>query len=95
MSKIKRNLSDIAREMMSGVVQIHVEGNLEEDIQSVMNPAIRIPGIWSGSGFFVEYEKLEGYIVTNAHVARNAVKLEKQKLQPHISNFNIKLISYY
>lgn len=57
-------------------MQIHVEGNIEEDIQSVMNPAIRIPGTWSGSGFFIKYKNLEGYIVTNAHVVRNAVKVE-------------------
>ena len=76
MSKSQNTLSDVARKMMSGVVQIHVEGNIEEDIQSVMNPAIRIPGSWSGSGFFIKYKNLEGYIVTNAHVVRNAVKVE-------------------
>ena len=61
---------------MAGVVQIHIEGNLDADNQSVMNPAIRIPGNWSGSGFFIKYDDLEGYIVTNAHVARNAVKIK-------------------
>ena len=61
---------------MAGVVQIHIEGNLEDDNQSVMNPSIRIPGNWSGSGFFIKYDDLEGYIVTNAHVARNAVKVK-------------------
>jgi S1-C subfamily serine protease len=76
MSKRKNKLTDVARKMMGGVAQILVEGHLEEDIQSVMNPAIKIPGIWSGSGFFVKYENLEGYIVTNAHVVRNAVKIE-------------------
>ena len=76
MSKRKNNLSGVARNMMSGVVQIHVEGYMEEDIQSIMNPAIKIPGMWSGSGFFVKHEKLAGHIVTNAHVVRNAVKIE-------------------
>lgn len=76
MSGIKNSLADVARRMMSGVVQIHVEGNIEEDIQSVMNPAIRIPGTWSGSGFFIKYKSLEGYIITNAHVVRNAVKVK-------------------
>jgi serine protease Do len=76
MPKTNNDPNDIARDMMSGVVQIHVEGNIEEDIQSVMNPAIRIPGEWTGSGFFVKYGNLEGHIVTNAHVARNAVKIE-------------------
>ncbi len=76
MSDTQNTLSDVAREMMSGVVQINVEGNLEEDIQSVMNPAIRIPGTWSGSGFFIKYKNLKGYIVTKSHVVRNAVKVE-------------------
>ncbi|NOR41158.1 MAG: trypsin-like serine protease, partial [Gammaproteobacteria bacterium] len=76
MPKTNNDINDVARDMMSGVVQIHVEGNIEEDIQSVMNPAIRILGEWTGSGFFVKYGDLEGHIVTNAHVARNAVKIE-------------------
>ena len=76
MSKTKKSLSDVARNMMSGVVQLRVEGNMEEDIQSIMNPAIKIPGIWAGSGFFIKHDKLEGHIVTNAHVVRNAVKIE-------------------
>ncbi len=62
--------------MMSGVVQIHVEGYLEEDIQTVMNPAVKRTGNWSGSGFFIKYKNLEGHIVTNAHVIRNAVKVQ-------------------
>ena len=76
MPKTENDLTHVARQMMSGVVQIHVEGLIEEDIQSVLNPAIRVPGTWSGSGFFIKYKHLEGYIVTNAHVARNAVKVE-------------------
>ena len=76
MTKKKNNFTQVARQMMAGVVQIHVEGNLDEDIQSVMNPAIKIPGAWAGSGFFIKYKYLEGYIVTNAHVARNAVKVK-------------------
>jgi serine protease Do len=76
MSKTRRKLNDSASKMMSGVVQIHVEGYIEEDIQSVLNPSIKIPGVWSGSGFFVKYKDLEGYMVTNAHVVRNAVKVE-------------------
>jgi serine protease Do len=76
MTKIKNNFTEVARQMMAGVVQIHVEGNLDEDNQSVMNPTIKIPGAWSGSGFFIKYGDLEGYIVTNAHVVRNAVKVQ-------------------
>ncbi|MCG6938771.1 MAG: trypsin-like peptidase domain-containing protein [Gammaproteobacteria bacterium] len=76
MANRKKHLKLIARRMMSGVVQIHVEGYLEEDIQSVMNPAVKRTGNWSGSGFFIKYKNLEGYIITNAHVVRNAVKVQ-------------------
>ena len=92
MSKIKKSLNNIAREMMSGVVQIHVEGYIEEDIQSVMNPAIRIPGIWPGLGFFVKYDKLEGYIVTNANVARNAVKIEISSMLTSEERFKAEVV---
>ncbi|NOX08961.1 MAG: trypsin-like serine protease [Gammaproteobacteria bacterium] len=92
MSINNNKFSDIARDMMSGVVQIHVEGNIEEDIQSVLNPAIRIPGTWSGSGFFVKYGDLEGYIVTNAHVARNAVKIEISSMLTSEERFKAELV---
>lgn len=77
---------------MSGVVQIHVEGNAEEDIQSVMNPAIKIPGMWSGSGFFVKYDNLEGHIVTNAHVVLNAVKIEISSMLTSEERFEAEVI---
>lgn len=92
MTKTKRKLTEIARQMMSGVVQVHVEGFIEEDIQSVLNPSIKIPGNWSGSGFFVKYKDLEGYIVTNAHVARNAVKVEISSMLTSEERFDAEVI---
>lgn len=92
MAKSKRNINDVARQMMSGVVQILVEGYLEEDIQSVLNPAIRIPGVWSGSGFFVKYNNLEGYIVTNAHVVRNAIKIEINSMLTSEERFEAQIV---
>jgi len=92
MSTNKNKLTDVARQMMSGVVQIHVEGHLEEDIQSVMNPAIRIPGLWSGSGFFIRYQDLEGHMVTNAHVVRNAVKVEISSMLTSEERFEAEVV---
>ena len=92
MSTTNNSLSDIARDMISGVVQIHVEGHIEEDIQSVMNPAIKIPSMWSGSGFFVTYNHLEGYIVTNAHVVRNAVKIEVSSMLTSEERFEAEVV---
>lgn len=86
------NHTDIARDVMGGVVQIHVEGLIEEDIQSVMNPAIKIPGEWSGSGFFVRYNNLEGHIVTNAHVVRNAVKIEISSMLTSEERFEAEVV---
>ncbi len=91
MSK-NNNHNDIARDMISGVVQIHVEGYLEEDIQSVMNPAIKLSGAWSGSGFFVRYNDLEGHIVTNAHVVRNAIKVEISSMLTSEERFEAEVI---
>ena len=88
----KNDLVNVARQMMSGVVQIHIDGNIEEDIQSVMNPSIRIPGVWSGSGFFVKYQDLEGHIVTNAHVIRNAVKIEVSSMLTSEERFDAQVV---
>lgn len=92
MTKTKNDFTTIARRMMAGVVQIHIEGNLDSDSQSVMNPAIRIPGAWSGSGFFIKYENLEGYIVTNAHVARNAVKVKISSMLTSEERFEAEIV---
>ena len=92
MPKKKNNLPDVAREMMNGVVQIQVEGHIEEEKQSVMNPAIKIPGVWLGSGFFVKYNGLEGYIVTNAHVVRNAEKIEVSSMLTSEERFEAELV---
>ncbi len=92
MTMSENKLTNIAREMMSGVVQIHVEGFVEEDIQSLMNPAVRFPRIWSGSGFFVKFQELEGYIVTNAHVVRNAEKIEITSMLTSEERFNAELV---
>jgi len=92
MSKTKNNLTQVARQMMGGVVQIHVEGYLEEDIQSVMNPAVRRSGTWSGSGFFIKYKNLEGHIITNAHVVRNAVKVKVSSMLTSEEKFGAEVV---
>ena len=92
MARTRKTLSDVARQMMSGVVQVHVEGHLDEDIRSVMNPSVRIPGFWSGSGFFVRYQDLAGHIVTNAHVVRNAVKVEISSMLTSEERFEAEVV---
>lgn len=92
MKKRNQRLIDVARRMMSGVVQIHVEGNIEEDVQSILNPSIKKPGSWSGSGFFIDYKNLQGYIVTNAHVVRNAVKIEVSSMLTSEERFEAEVV---
>ena len=92
MTKRKNKLTDVARQMMNGVVQIHIEGNIEDDIQSILNPSIKIPGNWSGSGFFIKYKNYEGYIVTNAHVIRNAVKIKINSMLTSEEKFEAEVV---
>jgi serine protease Do len=93
MSERKHRLTDLARQMMSGVVQMHVEGHLEEDIRSVMNPSIRIPGHVVGVWFLCPLsEDLEGHMVTNAHVVRNAVKVEISSMLTSEERFEAEVV---
>lgn len=89
---MNNKLTDLARHMMGGVVRIHVEGYIEEDIQSVMNPSIKVSGTWSGSGFFVKYKDLQGYIVTNGHVVRNASKIEISSMLTSEERFDAEVV---
>jgi S1-C subfamily serine protease len=91
MTKTKK-IKLVAQQMMSGVVQIHVEGNLDDELRSVMNPAILVPGSWSGSGFFIKYNNLKGYIVTNAHVVRNAVKIKISSMLTSEERFDAEIV---
>ena len=92
MKQRKSNLTDVARQMMGGVVQIHIEGNIEQDIQSILNPSVKIAGNWSGSGFFIKYKNFEGYIVTNAHVIRNSVKIEISSMLTSEERFQAEVV---
>ena len=91
MTKTKK-IKLVAQQMMSGVVQIHVEGNMDDELRSVMNPAILVPGSWSGSGFFIKYNNLKGYIVTNAHVVRNAVKIKISSMLTSEERFDAEIV---
>lgn len=92
MTAKNNNFKEIARRMISGVVQIHVEGWIEEDAQSILNPSIKLPGNWSGSGFFINYRDLQGYIVTNAHVVRNSVKIKISSMLTSEESFTAEVV---
>ena len=66
------NLASSARRAVKGVVRIHARGYSETNIASILDPRFAVPEEWTGTGFFVSLRGEEGYIFTNAHVARNA-----------------------
>jgi len=85
---------DTARLMMKGVVQIHVEGHYEDDIEGVLDPRQVKRSVWSGSGFFIQIpgHKQEGYILTNAHVVRNAISIEVMSMLTSEERFDATII---
>jgi len=86
-------LSVLARELMEGVVQIHVEGYVGEEIKAVLNPKKCELSDWSGSGFFVKTNFGEGYIITNAHVLRNAKIIEVMAMTTSEERFRAQLVA--
>ncbi|MGH1467724.1 MAG: trypsin-like peptidase domain-containing protein [Bdellovibrionales bacterium] len=68
-------LNSEAFTVVESVVQIHAEGFDEGNIQSILDPRSPIKNSWVGSGFFIKSTDQKIYIITNAHVARNANKL--------------------
>ena len=71
-SKQNENLAASARYAMRGVVRIHAKGYSDTNIASILDPRFAVPEEWTGTGFFVKLQGKEGYVFTNAHVARNA-----------------------
>lgn len=85
---------EIARQMMKGVVQIHVEGHLEGDIEGILDPRQIKRSVWSGSGFFIRVpgSNKEGYILTNAHVVRNALSIEVMSMLTSEERFEATIV---
>ncbi len=66
------SLGESTRFAMRGVVRIHAKGYSDTNIASILDPRFAVPEEWTGTGFLVSLKGKEGYIFTNAHVARNA-----------------------
>lgn len=69
-------LAESARLAMRAVVQIHAYGFNQASVTSILDPRYPEPGNWRGSGFLVHVNGGDGYILTNAHVVRNAIRLQ-------------------
>lgn len=61
---------------MDAVVRIQVKGISDNNPNSVLDPRTIEHEEWVGSGFFIKIDNVEGYILTNAHVVRNAFHVE-------------------
>ena len=85
------DLASDARTAMNGVVQLHVSGWDDSDQQSILNPSFTVPHEWTGSGFFIR-DKNHDYIVTNAHVVRNAKMVKMYSLLTSEEPFKVEVI---
>jgi S1-C subfamily serine protease len=89
---MKNKFTKLTREVMASVVQIHADGYIGEDIQSILNPRLGDLESWSGSGFFINSEYGKDIIVTNAHVVKNAKSIRITSMLTSEESFEMQLI---
>jgi S1-C subfamily serine protease len=94
LQKIKKSQTENKSEFdaIESVVQILAEGIDEDDRDSILNPNHLINKSWYGSGFFIKGEGSDYYIVTNAHVVRNARKIRITTLLTSEEFFKVELV---
>lgn len=92
MKNRKGSLADYARDATKAVVRIHVQGFSETDPRSILDPRFVVPEEWSGSGFFIQINDHDGYILTNSHVARNSVRLEIRSILTSDELFKVEVL---
>lgn len=88
------DFSAVSRKAMEAVVQIYAQGFEEENFTSTLDPRKLLPVEWSGSGFFISIDGIEGYILTNAHVVRNSYSLQAMTLLTSQEKFNLEVIGF-
>jgi S1-C subfamily serine protease len=79
---------------MRSVVQIYVEGYQEPEAHEILNPRQLTAQVWTGSGFFIKLEGEEGYILTNAHVIRNATAINVMTYMTSEEVFDVHILGY-
>ncbi|MDG0818166.1 S1C family serine protease [Bdellovibrio svalbardensis] len=88
----KKSFAEQARDATKAVVRIHVQGFSETDPRSILDPRFVVPEEWSGSGFFINHNGEDGYILTNSHVARNSVRLQIRSILTSDEPFNVEVL---
>ncbi|MGE5086386.1 MAG: trypsin-like peptidase domain-containing protein [Bacillota bacterium] len=87
-----KTFAEQAREATKAVVRIHVHGFSETDPRAILDPRFVVPEEWSGSGFFINLNGEDGYILTNSHVARNSVRLQIRSILTSDELFNVEVL---
>lgn len=82
----------VAQRCMLAVVQLHVEGFEDLNNEQVLNPEFLNSSYWSGSGFFITINDKPGHILTNAHVARNALRIKLKTMVTSNETFDVEVI---
>lgn len=78
---------------MLAVVQIHAYGFNHAAVGSILDPRFLEPQTWRGSGFLIRVNGKDGYVLTNAHVVRNATSLQVMSLMTSEEMFPAEVVS--
>ncbi|MDO9183955.1 MAG: serine protease, partial [Bacteriovorax sp.] len=94
MKKINSNkLKDLKfLNAMNAVVRIHVRGILDNNPRALLDPRTTVHEDWVGAGFFIKIDSEEGYILTNGHVAKNAVHIEIRSMLTSDEPFKVVVV---
>ncbi len=93
MARPQDTLAADSRRATLAVVQIHAYGFNHTAIGSILDPRFLEPMTWRGSGFLIRIAKKDGYVLTNAHVVRNAASLQVMSLMTSEEMFPAELVS--
>jgi S1-C subfamily serine protease len=93
MGKTQDSLAAESRTAMLAVVQIHAYGFNHAAIGSILDPRFPEPMTWRGSGFLIRIKGKDGYVLTNAHVVRNARSLQVMSLMTSEEMFAADVVS--
>jgi S1-C subfamily serine protease len=93
MSKSLDTLAEDSRRAMLAVVQIHAYGFNHAAVGSILDPRFLEPMTWRGSGFLIRVNGKDGYVLTNAHVVRNASSLQVMSLMTSEEMFPAEVVS--
>jgi S1-C subfamily serine protease len=93
MAKKPDTLAEDSRRAMLAVVQIHAYGFNHAAVGSILDPRFLEPQTWRGSGFLIRVNGKDGYVLTNAHVVRNATSLQVMSLMTSEEMFPAEVVS--